>query len=99
MKNKKYHTVPTAKKYHTVPTAKKYHTVPTAKKYHTVPTVKKFNRKIVERGNVNTLNTQIHDHSKCQSILHVTCIKLVVYLLKSMLSEYNGTSFNNRIII
>jgi hypothetical protein len=33
------------------------------KKYHTVGTVPKPNRKIVERGKINTPNTLIHDHS------------------------------------
>ena len=31
------------------------------KKYHTVGTVPKSNRKIVERGKIDTLSTQIHD--------------------------------------
>jgi len=33
------------------------------KKYHTVRTVLKYNRKIVERGKIDTINTQIHDRS------------------------------------
>jgi len=32
------------------------------KKYHTVRTILKSNCKFVERGKVNTPNTQIHDH-------------------------------------
>ena len=31
------------------------------KKYHTVGTVPKSNRKIVERGNIDIHNTEIHD--------------------------------------
>jgi hypothetical protein len=31
------------------------------KKYYTDGTVPKSKRKIVERGNIDTLNTQIHD--------------------------------------
>jgi hypothetical protein len=31
--------------------------------YRTVETVPKPNRKIIERSNIDTLNTQIHDHS------------------------------------
>ena len=34
-----------------------------AKKYHTVGTIPKFNRKIVERGQIDNPNTQIHDLS------------------------------------
>jgi len=33
------------------------------KKYQTVGTVPKANRKIVETSQIDTLNTQIHDHS------------------------------------
>ena len=33
------------------------------KKYHTVRTVLKYNIKIVERGKIDTINTQIHDRS------------------------------------
>ena len=33
------------------------------KKYHTVRTVLKYNRKILERGKIDTINTQIHDRS------------------------------------
>ena len=33
------------------------------KKYYTDGTVPKSKRKIVERGNIDTLNTQIHDCS------------------------------------
>ena len=33
------------------------------KKYHTVGTVPKFNKKIAERGKIDTLKTQIHYHS------------------------------------
>ena len=33
------------------------------KKYHTVRTVPKSNIKIVERGKIDTSNTQIHDRS------------------------------------
>jgi len=32
-------------------------------KYHTVVTIPNSNRKIVERGIIDTPNTQIHDHS------------------------------------
>jgi uncharacterized pyridoxal phosphate-containing UPF0001 family protein len=63
MKNKKYHTVGTIQKYHTVGTIQKYHTVGTIQKYHTVGTIQKSNIKIVERGKIDTLNTQIHDRS------------------------------------
>ena len=31
-------------------------------KYHTVGTIPKSNRKIVERGKIDTFNTQIYDH-------------------------------------
>jgi hypothetical protein len=31
--------------------------------YHTVRTFPKSNRKIVERSEIDTTNTQIHDHS------------------------------------
>jgi len=50
-------------KYHTVGTVLKYHTVGTIQKYHTVRTIPKSNVKIVERGQIDTPNTQIHDHS------------------------------------
>ena len=33
------------------------------KKYHTVRTVLKSNKKIVERGRIDTPKTQKHDHS------------------------------------
>ena len=33
------------------------------KKYHTVTTVLKFNRKIAERGKIDSPYTQIHDRS------------------------------------
>ena len=33
------------------------------KKYHTVRTVLKSNKKIVERGRIDTPKTQMHDHS------------------------------------
>jgi hypothetical protein len=33
------------------------------KKFHTVETVPKSKRKILERGKIDTPNTQIHDHS------------------------------------
>jgi len=33
------------------------------KKNHTVGTIQKSNIKIVERGKIDTLNTQIHDRS------------------------------------
>jgi hypothetical protein len=33
------------------------------KKYHTVGTFHKSNRKIVERGKIDTTSKQIHDHS------------------------------------
>ena len=33
------------------------------KNYHTVGTVPTFNSKIVEKGQIDTPNTQIHDHS------------------------------------
>ena len=56
-------TVGTVPKYRTVGTVPKYHTVGTVPKYHTVETVPKINRKIVERGKIDTPNTQIHDLS------------------------------------
>ena len=34
-----------------------------SKIYHTVGTVLNFNRKIVERGKIETPNTHIHDYS------------------------------------
>ena len=34
-----------------------------SKNYHTVGTFPKSNRKIVEKGKINTLSTQINDHS------------------------------------
>ena len=34
-----------------------------SKKYHTAETFPKFNSKIVEWGNINTCNIQIHDRS------------------------------------
>jgi hypothetical protein len=33
------------------------------KEYYTAGTVLKYNRKIVERGKIDTSNIQIHDHS------------------------------------
>ena len=51
------------KKYHTVGTVLKYHTVGTVLKYHTVGTVPKSNKKIVERGNVDTSYTDIRNRS------------------------------------
>ena len=54
-----YHTVGTVLQYHTVGTVLKYHTVGTVLKYHTVGTVLQSSRKIVERGKINTHNTQI----------------------------------------
>ena len=42
------------KKYHTVLTVLKYHTVLTVPKYHTVLTVLKSNRKLTERGKMDT---------------------------------------------
>jgi hypothetical protein len=33
------------------------------KKYHTVGTVPKYNRKIVERGKIDTFNTHLHERS------------------------------------
>ena len=33
------------------------------KEYYTAGTVLKYNRKIVERGKIDTFNIQIHDHS------------------------------------
>jgi hypothetical protein len=59
----KYHTVRTVPKYHTVRTVLNYHTVRTVPKYHTVRTVPKYKGKIVERGKIDTLNTQVHDCS------------------------------------
>ena len=58
-KTTKYLTVRTVLKYHTVGTVLKYHTVRTVLKYHTVRTVLKSNRKIVERGKIDTSNTYI----------------------------------------
>ena len=58
-KNKIYHTVGTVLQYHTVGTVLQYHTVGTVLHYHTVGTVLKSSRKIVERGKINTHNTQI----------------------------------------
>ena len=55
MKNKKYHTVTTVLKYHTVTTVLKYHTVTTVRL--------KFNRKIAEKGKIDSPNVQIHDRS------------------------------------
>ena len=72
MKNKKYHTVGTIPKYHTVGTIPKYHTVGTIPEYHTVVTISKYhtvgtvpksNIKTVERGEIDSLNIQIHDRS------------------------------------
>ena len=34
-----------------------------SKKYHTVGTFPKSNRKIVERGKIDTTNTHVHDRS------------------------------------
>jgi hypothetical protein len=69
MKNKKCHTVGTVPKCHTVGTVQKCHTVRTVpksnekQKYHTVGTVPKSNIKIVERGQLDTSTTHIHDRS------------------------------------
>ena len=49
------------KKYYTVGTILKYHTVGTILKYHTVGTILKSSIKIVERGKMDTCNTDIHD--------------------------------------
>ena len=49
-------------KYHTVGTILKYHTVGTILKYHTVGTILKWNSKIVERGKIDTSNTQMTAH-------------------------------------
>jgi hypothetical protein len=51
----------TSTKYHAVRTVLKYHAVRTVPKYHAVRTVPKSNRKIAERGKIDTLGTQIHD--------------------------------------
>jgi hypothetical protein len=59
----KYHTVVTITTYHTVVTITKNHTVVTNTKYHTVVTITKSNIKIVERGEIDTIKTQIHDRS------------------------------------
>jgi hypothetical protein len=45
-----------SQKYHIVGTIPKYHIVGTIPKYHSVGTAPKSNRKIVERGNVDTPN-------------------------------------------
>jgi hypothetical protein len=42
---------------------KKYHIVGTVLKYHIVGAVLKYNRKIVERGKIDTFNTHIHERS------------------------------------
>jgi hypothetical protein len=73
MKNKKYYTVGTVLKYYTVGTVLKYYTVGTVLKYYTVGTVPKYytvgtvpksNRKILERGKIDTPNTHKYDRSQ-----------------------------------
>jgi hypothetical protein len=65
MKSKKYHTVGTVPKNTTL--SEQFQKIPhcrnSSKKYHTVGTVPKSNSKIVERGKINNLSTQIHDLS------------------------------------
>jgi hypothetical protein len=62
-KSKKYYAVGTVLKYYAVGTVPKYYAVGTVLKYHTVRTVPKPNRKIIERGKLDTSNTQINDCS------------------------------------
>ena len=62
----KYHTVGTVLKYYTVGTVLKYYTVGTVLKYYTVGTVPKSNRKILERGKIDTPNTHKYMTSNTQ---------------------------------
>jgi hypothetical protein len=60
--------------------------------YHTVRTFPKFNRKIVERGEIDTTNTQIHDHSlsclgTCTSIKKNGGVRLFLWAQTFLLSE------------
>jgi len=65
------------------------------KKYYTVGTVSKSSKtKIVERGNIDTLNTQIHDRSiSClgtgTSIKQCGGVKLVIWAQTSMKKKVN----------
>ena len=57
IKNKKYHAILTVQILMKNIVGIKWN----AKKYHTVGTIPKSNFKIVERGQLDTPNTQIHD--------------------------------------
>ena len=49
-------------------------------KYHTVGTISKFNTKIVEKGKIDTSNTQIRDGSlSWRGTGNGTGVKLVLY--------------------
>jgi hypothetical protein len=48
-------------KHHTVRMTQKHHTVRMRQKHHTVRMIQKSNTKIIDRGKINTSNTQIHD--------------------------------------
>ena len=52
----KYHTVGTVLIYHTVGTVPQYHTVGTVPQYHTVGTVPNSYRKLVTRGNIESVS-------------------------------------------
>jgi len=45
------------------------------RKYHTLATVLKSNRKIVERGKIDTPNTQTHDSTHCPGMAQALSIK------------------------
>ena len=58
-------------------------------KFHTVGTVQKFNWKIVERGKIDTPNTQMHDLICISSIHHsAKLIAYVISLIKKILFNF-----------
>jgi len=72
------------------------------KKYHTVETFPKFNCKIVERGKIDTPNTQIRDHSHSWlDTVRIPQDRWVRYLLQwikcglSKLSQYDLSDHYN----
>ena len=67
---KKQHTDRTGKKQHTDRTEKKQHTDRTEKKQHTDRSGKKSNRKSVERGKIDTPNTNTGPLTFMASYMH-----------------------------
>ena len=55
--------------------------------YHNVDTIPKSNRHIIERGNINTPNTQIHDCSRswlvAGTLIQIGIVKLVLWVQTS----------------